>query len=849
VRTVDLATAYGALLFLAPEPQEPVFNPEFDLVELTKTAAGKLSDVFSSLVYKRKAAPADHALRFILQSMVAMFSEDIGLLPRYTFTKTVDDCLSGNESAYDLFTMLFMFMNLPGKKAAGRFYGVDYFNGGLFQSIYPIALSSEELRLMREAAGNDWSKIRPEIFGALFEQSMDANERHDFGAHYTYEDDIRRIVNPVIVYPWNAKINAAQTPEALYALHSELCDYKVLDPACGSGNFLYIAYRAMKTLERQILNKLAEKVGAFRETPADTPVIHPDFPINRTVSVRQFYGIDIKPFAVELAKVTLMIAKKLAVDELHSDEPALPLDNLDANIRVGDALLMDWPPFDACIGNPPYLGAKRLKQERGVEYVNTVREQFPEVPGNADYCVYWFRKAHDRMKPGTRAGLVGTNTVRQNYSRIGGLDYIVENDGVIYDAVSSQPWSGDAAVHVSIVNWSKGEPPVSTRILRLFNGKDKRDLSDESKWQLIDTPQINSALSAQIDVSDAVTLDCNTEPKRVFQGVIPGHQGFVFEPVNAQALVRKDAQSQKVLFPFLIGQDLLTSPNGKPSRYVLDLSKYDLLEAQQFKAALQHIELNVLPVREARAKQEVQQNEAARQKNPRAKLNRHHEGFLNHWWKLGYGRSDMIEVLDNLPRFIGCSQVTKRPVFDFISSKIRPDVTIQVFAFDDDYTFGILQSHIHWLWFINKASTLKSDYRYTPHSVFDTFPFPQHPTPAQVKAVAEAGRKLHEYRREAMRKSERLTLREMYRSLEKPGKNPLRDLHTALDNAVSAAYGWSSSTLPDDNTILANLLALNGEVAAKIKAGEKVTAPGIPSDYPTPAELVSEGCIQPPELV
>jgi len=167
----------------------------------------------------------------------------------------------------------------------------------------------------------------------------------------------------------------------------------------------------------------------------------------------------VKPFAVELAKVTLMIAKKLAIDELNLPENVLPLDNLDANLLCQDALFADWPALDACISNPPHLGAKRMKQEMPAEYINRVRAAFPDVPGNADYCIYWFNRAHRRMKTGARAGLVATNTVRQNYSRESGLDIIVQENGRIFEAVSSMPWSGDAAVHVLIACWEKTRHP------------------------------------------------------------------------------------------------------------------------------------------------------------------------------------------------------------------------------------------------------------------------------------------------------------------------------------------------------------------------------------------------------
>jgi hypothetical protein len=821
-----LAENWGPLAFLFPEPETPVFNREFDLVDLTEQAAYSLSQVFRLLTRKGREIEREQAQRFILQCMVALFAEDIGLLPRYTFTRVVEDCLNEQAYSFDLFTSLFTMMNVPGQKRAGRFYGVDYFNGGIFSHIYPIALEKEELRLLREAANQNWSQIHPAIFGRIFEYSIETGERHRSGAHYTSERDIMRIVEPVIARPWRERIEAASSADDLRALHTELCAYQVLDPACGSGNFLYIAYREMKDLERALFDALQ----ALGES----------LPEGR-VTARQFHGFDTNSFAVELAKVTLMIAKKQVVDKVGGDEQPLPLDNLDDNIRCEDALFAEWPPFDACIGNPPYMGAKRLKQEHPPAYINRVRAAFPDVPGNADYCVYWFRKAHELMRPGTRAGLVGTNTVRQNYSREGGLDYIVARDGHIYDAVSSMPWSGEANVHVSIVNWSKGEPPTQPAALRFYEGEGE---NGEINWREYTLPLINSALSEKTDVSGAAVLACNREPKRVFQGQIPGNEHFVLNPADAKLLVDRDQNSRKVLFPFLIGRDLIARPKSQPSRWVIDFSEYDLLEAQQFGAAYDHVETHILPVRKAKAAEEAEKNRRALSANPKARTNRHHEMFLNQWWKPSYGRADMLAELAKIKRFVGCSQVTKRPIFDFISSQIRPDVTIQVFAFEDDYSFGILQSDIHWRWFTEKGSTLTERYRYTPNSVFDTFPWPQNPTPAQVKAVAEAGRTLHEYRRERMSKSETLTLRDLYRSLELPGQNPLKDLHAALDAAVLAAYGFDA-----DGDVLAQLLALNQTVAARIEAGEPVTAPGIPPDYPNPDELVSEGCIQPPELI
>ena len=445
------------------------------------------------------------------------------------------------------------------------------------------------------------------------------------------------------------------------------------------------------------------------------------------------------------------------------------------------------------------------------------------------------------MVNGARAGLVGTNTIRQNYSRIGGLDYIVDNGGVIYDAVSSMPWSGEANVNVSIANWSKSKAPVSTSKLHFFV---KGNEYGEYVFRTVNVNKINSALSEKTDVRSASTLAVNIRPKRVFQGVIPGNDGFLLDASIAYDNVKHDRRNLKVLKPYLIGEDLLGQSESQPTRYVIDFGVYDVIGIRGFPSLYKIVVENVLPDRERNAKEEIQNNAEALLLDPYSKTSEYHQRLLRSWWKHTARRVAMNKCLENIDRYIGCSRVTKRPIFEFVSNGICPADLIQVFAFDDDYTFGILQSHLHWLWFNEKMSTLRDDPRYTPTFVFNTFPFPQDPSSSQIKSVAAAGRDLHEYRRREMAKSEsRLNLRDMYRSLEEPGDNPLRDLHETLDQAVLAVYGFD----PADD-ILEQLLALNFEVAAKIEAGESVTAPGIPPDYPNPAELISDGCIQPPDL-
>lgn len=197
----------------------------------------------------------------------------------------------------------------------------------------------------------------------------------------------------------------------------------------------------------------------------------------------------------------------------------------------------------------------------------------------------------------------------------------------------------------------------------------------------------------------------------------------------------------------------------------------------------------------------------------------------------------MLGNISLLNRYISCAQVTKRPIFEFISSKINPNAALMVFSFEDDYSFGIIASQLHWLWFVEKCSTLGEQFRYTTDSIWDTFPWPQNPDNQQVEQVADAALQLRLARRKIMQQN-RLTLRDLYRTLDKPGKNPIKDLQEELNQAVMVAYGFDP--LKD---LLLQLLDLNQQVHQKELMGNKVTGPGIPYYYPEPERLISEDCV------
>ncbi len=415
----DLPERYGPLEFLAPGNPKPNF--ENDRVAVTKEAADKLAECFRWMLRKDRQPQVERSVaqRFILQMLVALFAEDIDLLPKYFVTNLLEECTTPADS-YELLGGLFKAMNQSKAASGGRYKEIPYFNGGLFANPAQIEIQGHELVLLRAAAKFNWNKVQPEVFGTLFQHSMADDERHAFGAHFTSPSDIMKIVKPTITDPWKEQIENAKTLKRLIELRDRLNQFRVLDPACGSGNFLYIAYRELKRIEARLIERMQEFPS--RAEPGQRMLSF--------LSVQNFYGLDILPFAVELAKVTMMIGRKLAIDELHITEPALPLDNLDKNFIAADALLTSeglpaqWPKADVIIGNPPFLGAKLIKPERGLDYVKNMRRSYSDVPGAADYCVYWIRKAHDHLPACTaadpvagRAGLVGTqNRRRKNLS-------------------------------------------------------------------------------------------------------------------------------------------------------------------------------------------------------------------------------------------------------------------------------------------------------------------------------------------------------------------------------------------------------------------------------------------------
>jgi hypothetical protein len=772
LQVADLASQSASLAFLSKSEQPVHFG--LNQIEVTEAQARSMGELFRRLRTRGEKSGAFTALeaqRFVLQCVLSLFAEDRGLLPNLQFTVALDAC-RGGQSSYDVLGNLFGEMNTPGTTPSGQFRGTPYFNGGLFAHIPRLELLSDELDLLSASAEENWQRVRPSIFGNIFEASSDDATRHAHGQHFTSEVDMLQIIRPTIVEPWEERIANAGTIDELEGLRLALTQYRVCDPACGSGNFLYMGYNAVKDLEVSILRRIDERRTS--KTKRDQGVLG-------LVTPLQFFGMDTSPFAVELARVTLMIARKVANDRLGLTERSLPLDNLDNNIQVADALFSPWPRADAYVGNPPFLGGKNIRLELGDEYVDRLFKRFPDISDSVDFCSYWFRIAHDNLAAGGRAGLVATNSIRQGKSRRAALDYLRDNGGHIHSAISSQPWLGDAKVHVSIVNWSLNVP---------------------SKYYLDGkvVSSISTSLSSSVDTSKAPSLGANKG--FAFQGVIPvGVDGFAISPGQAAEWIDSDPRCADVLRPFLTADDLTAVPLATPRRWIIDFDNMSLEVAETYKAPLEYVKTYSKPFRETNRR----------------------EVTRIYWWRFGEKRPAMrqaIRALGGVFCFPGHSKWFMPLTVD---PSWLPGNSTTAIASSDLYLLAILSSSPHRMWVTAQASTLKADLRYTHTSCFETFPFPQIVTPELVQQIRQAMTNLNDYRNEVM-VARNWGITDLYNAYFHEPASQLAKLHYGLDALVLKAYGWKAK---DD--ILSNLLDLNQELTEKEEEGLPVVGPWDPN--------------------
>lgn len=752
----ELPDRFESFLFLQQGEIEPVFTEQRR--ELTAEAAEHVAVLYTSMA-DRGAGDVEMLQRFTMQLVWCMFAEDLGLLDGLPLSHAVESILRDKElNSAKEFDYLFGLLNK--KSDAGRtgaYAGTRYVNGELFATIDSPLLTRDELDHLKKAVEFDWKQVNPTIFGSLMEGVLGQERRSALGAHYTHEADIMKIVTPTIVRPWRERIASVDSVASGRALLDDLCAFRVLDPACGCGNFLYVAYRELRALEYELKQKItavAEQTG----TPKPTGPL-PFVPLTN------FYGLDIERVAIMIARVVMWMGHRQVMDLYGDAEPSLPLISL-PGIRSADALAVEWPEVEAIIGNPPFLGSQLLRSALGGPYLEWLGREFKV--GIKDLCVYWFRKAHQVLKPGQRAGLVGTNSISQNRARSASLEYITSLGGVITDAVSSQKWPGEAKVHVSIVNWIK--EPAFELTERTLDGARVGGI----------TPSLTASLG---DEWEPVPLAENKG--KCFQGPTPVGEGFVLGEREAASLVAANASDAIVVRPYLTGDDIASRPDQSPSRWIIDFGTMPLERAAKFQAPLAIVRDRVRPFRE-------QSNRAA---------------YREYWWRFGEARPGLRAAITDLERFVAAPAQGKRLLPSWQAKGTSPSNLVNVFAFEDDYSMGVLLSRAHDAWAWAQSSTLETRLRYTPTSVFETFPWPR-PTEAQRDSVAAASKALYD-RRSDLCIEHNMGLTKLYNLMDEGGFQDLKALHKQLDEAIADAYGWPKSVAQDNAELVSRLRDLN----------------------------------------
>ncbi|QYF88554.1 DNA methyltransferase [Arthrobacter sp. PAMC25284] len=718
----------------------------------------------------------DDLRRFIIQSTWTLFAEDLGLIPANRFANLLRDLSLDARGAKQ---------RIPGRevqsflaamnsrnaidRSEGFLEGLPYVNGGLLESVPYVPLNSFDLDLLVQAAKYDWRYVNPTIFGSLFEECL-GDRRRQFGAHYTHEQDIMQIVEPTILKPWREKIDGTEDYKKLEALLKELCQFKVLDPACGSGNFLYVAYREIRRLEHY----LKDRIDDLKHAKGKPVSMHLEF-----YPIENLYGIEIEPFAVQIARLTIWMGHAQMAREMNvqGDDP-LPLHNLDTIIEA-DALKAEWPEVDAIIGNPPFIGYSRIREYNGADYLKFLESTFKA--GIADLCVYWFRKANDHLKNGQRAGLVATNSITQNISRHAGLDYIFANGAVITDAVRSQDWSGEAAVDVSLVNWVKNPLAQPTSYVL-----DRREVAG-----------INNFLQAGVGSRRALPLPGNRGV--AFEGCKPAGDGFVLDNAEAHTLLlRTDADYGRVVRQYLVGRDIANSPNQEPSRWIIDFGMLELEDAMAYPAALSIVRERVKPVRD-------QNNRESRRER---------------WWRFGEAVPAMRDAMEGSERYIAVGITGKRLLLSWADTSWCPSNLVVAIAREDDWTMGILSSSIHETWAREQSSTLEDRLRYTSKTALITFPLPDLAS-AQRDKIEQAARDIGTERTKACDKlvaqgKKQAGLTAVYNAMDEGAFTDLRAAHKRLDESVCRSYDWPTSVLDDRAEVVDRLYELNAKIAADL---------------------------------
>ncbi len=882
-------------IFEAPES----LDPRTHSVKVTRIVAAHLAKLAKELETAGHAPEA--VARFLMRCLFTMFAEDVDLLPRRLFTDLIKDDWIPNPSRFATeIETLWAAMN-DGRNLfkVGKLLR---FNGGLFVDPAALPLNEKQLRLLLDAAECDWSSVEPAIFGTLLERALNAEERHKLGAHFTPRSYVERLVRPTVEEPlredW-ARVKAealgilqrieARSPPGLgmtlpeyekltptkrreldeetgkygkavarareaarvcaRRFRKQLTETVVLDPACGSGNFLYVTLDAFKRLESDVtdfLVGLGEKRGELLATDAVTPA--------------QFLGIEKNPRAKEIADLVLWIGYLQWHYRTHqrTQPPPEPVLQDYRNIECRDALIVwdrieavvdsktgepetrwdevsmkrspvtgelvpnedarvpveqyvrprkaTWPPATFIVGNPPFIGNRQMRNVLGWGYIDAIREAHDGVPETSDFVMYWWDQAARLLAEGKirRFGLVTTNSITQPFNRKVVRSHLASGISFVF-AVPDHPWvdtADGAAVRIAMtvaeMGTSDGMLQEVAREIPLADGE----------YQVLCTAQtgrIHEDLTLGANVASAVRLRAN-------MGICGQGMKLVGDfdaPPNDWPSVTSPTTEASIVRRFINPQDVL---KGTPGKLVIDFFGLDEDTARALHpAAYQRLLDHVKPFRDHNKRKPIREI----------------------WWRFAWERPVVRKALRGLSRYFVTLETAKHRFFVALDRDVLWDGSLFAIATDDDFVLGVLSSRVHVAWALAAGGTLEDRPRWNNSVCFDPFPFPV-PSADQRARVAKLADGLDAHRKKQQAAHPGLKLTDVYNVLAKLRAKEeltakervtherglvalLRQLHADLDGAVLDAYGWPRDL--NDEQIVEKLVVLNAARAEEERNG------------------------------
>lgn len=833
-------------------------DPAAKAIEVTTAISSRLAWTVRSINTRcqvgmdrvEAAAQSEKTALFVMQCIFAMFADSVGLIERRSFLALLESYRGRADRFHEAARTLFMNMDRGGYCVATQQL-VRRFNGGLYRRMEPVAINEDELSALIMAARCDWANVEPAIFGALLEQALDPEQRAELGAHYTPRAYVERLIEPTIMEPlrseWEAvEVEAiglyltgegAKARGVIHEFHERLCKIRVLDPACGTGNFLYVAMRMMKELEGEVLgtlNEMGEQQGVLA---LEGHVISPE----------QFYGLEKNANAAWIAEMVMWIGylqwhfrafrdampsepilkdfktvvhtdalleysrmEVMSAGDVDADDKLLGATSKEI-VRYVDPRPKPWPAVHFIVGNPPFIGGKDLRSELGDGYVDALAAIRGGRFRSADFVTAWWDRAAEILTAEgsilRRFGFITTNSITQTFSRRVLEHHLQKSPTMrLVFAIPDHPWvkgPGCADVRIAMSVAERGEPDGQGRWLKVL---DDEALAFEERHG-----DIGADLMLDSRLTRVATLKANAG--LAYRGVQLMGGGFLVSPARAQALLsRSELDAPSPFREYRNGRDLADRPRGLKA---IDLFGWDEGDARRrHPLVYQHLLESVKPERD---------------RNNRA-------SYRDNWWIFGEPRRDLRAALEGLNRYIVTVETAKHRWFRFLDADTLPDNKLVVVASDDPIVLGVLSSRQHRAWFRANAGRIGEYEReavYVKGACFDAFPFPalSGDLAAEVGAVAE---EIDALRARVLSRHAFLTMTGLYNARARIGANcdlteaerivheegcvgVLDHLHQRLDRLVAQAYGWPDDL--SDAQIVDRLIVLNAARAAEEASG------------------------------